>query len=327
LRENNMQILNNGWIRKGSVIGFPHYWQYPAKTEEWVYESLTTQDKKSKFVEFIAFPWATLIDLLNRGKYEKANKLISALDNLPPKTTLIRASACQHINIKTILYIFEKIKLTDLFWAHKIENENEIYNIRLHPMALYPVAYYYRKNLNIKPFSQRKYLYSFIGAHDEGGYISKIREKIFDLPINNYSVIVKRHSWHFEKQVYGEQIQDVPMSLDEINISKMYMNQYIDVMLESQYCLCPSGSGPNSIRLWESLAFNTSPIVLSDGLDLPENIKKIGLIKIKENNLNKYISDLIFKDSVKDIYSKINVNDFIKNITHDLFDNNFIIRK
>jgi len=33
--------------------------------------------------------------------------------------------------------------------------------------------------------------------------------------------------------------------------------------------LCPSGSGPNSIRLWESLAAGAIPVVLADTLELP----------------------------------------------------------
>ena len=28
--------------------------------------------------------------------------------------------------------------------------------------------------------------------------------------------------------------------------------------------MCPSGSGPNSIRLWESIAYGAIPVVLSD---------------------------------------------------------------
>ena len=42
-------------------------------------------------------------------------------------------------------------------------------------------------------------------------------------------------------------------------------------MNDSKYTLCPSGSGPNSIRLWEALAVGSLPIVLSDNLDLPNH--------------------------------------------------------
>ena len=35
--------------------------------------------------------------------------------------------------------------------------------------------------------------------------------------------------------------------------------------------MCPSGSGPNSIRLWESLAVGSIPILLADTLELPHH--------------------------------------------------------
>ena len=39
--------------------------------------------------------------------------------------------------------------------------------------------------------------------------------------------------------------------------------------MSEQYCLCPSGTGPNSIRLWEAIAFKSIPVILSDNLALP----------------------------------------------------------
>ena len=46
---------------------------------------------------------------------------------------------------------------------------------------------------------------------------------------------------------------------------------YNDYLLKSVFSLCPSGSGPNSIRLWESLGIGTIPVVLADTLDLPKH--------------------------------------------------------
>ena len=40
-------------------------------------------------------------------------------------------------------------------------------------------------------------------------------------------------------------------------------------MANSKFSLCPSGSGPNSIRFWESLSFGTIPVLLSDTYVLP----------------------------------------------------------
>ena len=46
---------------------------------------------------------------------------------------------------------------------------------------------------------------------------------------------------------------------------------YNKILLSSRYSLCPSGSGPNSIRFWESLACGSIPVLLADTLDLPYN--------------------------------------------------------
>ena len=57
-------------------------------------------------------------------------------------------------------------------------------------------------------------------------------------------------------------------------------------MNDSKYTLCPSGSGPNSIRLWEALAVGSIPIVLSDNLDLPNHeLMYDSILKIRESDL------------------------------------------
>jgi hypothetical protein len=39
-------------------------------------------------------------------------------------------------------------------------------------------------------------------------------------------------------------------------------------LLDSVFSRCPSGSGPNSILLWESLGFRCIPVLLADTLQL-----------------------------------------------------------
>lgn len=321
----NMEVLKGGWVKRGSVIAFPHEWQRPAKTEEWVYQTLVHKQVSSVFVEFIAFPWATLIDLIQRDKKEKAEKLISVLSELPPKRTLIRATACQHINPRVIEFFLEKLKITDLFWSHKTISQNLLGVTRLHPMALYPVAYFDGASNIVKPFSERRYLYSFIGAYDQQGYISQIREAIFNLPRSNRSHVLKRDKWHFESFVYGEQINGNELPKSEIESSKLAMNQYIETMQESVVSLCPSGAGPNSIRLWEALAMRSFPLILSDSLDLPSVLLNRGFHKTSESSLSETIINIesgsfdincLFFDSPEE---------FIENITCDLFSKEFIL--
>lgn len=43
---------------------------------------------------------------------------------------------------------------------------------------------------------------------------------------------------------------------------------YLDAICQSWFTLCPTGSGPNSIRIFESLALGSVPIILSRDLHL-----------------------------------------------------------
>jgi len=320
-----VEVLKSGWTKQGSVIAFPHEWQRPAKTEEWVYETLIAKQVNSMFVEFIAFPWATLIDLIQRGKKERAQQLISVLAELPPKKALVRATACQHIYPHVIEECLKKLRITDLFWSHKVTSENSLGVIRLHPMALYPVAYFDGVIEEVKPFEERKYLYSFMGAYDKQGYISSIREEIFNLPNSKRAHVLKRDNWHFEREVYGAQINDIELQDSEIENLQQAMNQYKDTMLDTVVSLCPSGAGPNSIRLWESLAMGSFPLILSDKLELPQYLINRGFYKTSENSLSEKIIEI---ES-----GRFNINcsffgspdEFIANITRDLFTREFIL--
>ena len=40
-------------------------------------------------------------------------------------------------------------------------------------------------------------------------------------------------------------------------------------MQRSVFALCPSGSGPNSIRLWAAFGYGAIPVILADHLWLP----------------------------------------------------------
>jgi len=56
--------------------------------------------------------------------------------------------------------------------------------------------------------------------------------------------------------------------------------------LNSRYSLCPSGSGPNSIRFWESLAVGSIPVLLADTLDLPKCFEWYkAIIRLPEKDL------------------------------------------
>ena len=85
---------------------------------------------------------------------------------------------------------------------------------------------------------------------------------------------------------------------NELNRNEVEKNtfQYELYLIDSKFSLCPSGSGPNSIRFWESLAYGSIPVLLADTLELPKHeLWEDAIIKVEEKNL----------EMVPDILSKI----------------------
>ncbi|MBA1446870.1 MAG: glycosyltransferase family 47 protein [Chromatiales bacterium] len=263
---------SHSWERSGSLLTFPQGWQRPAKTEEWVYEQCLDQLPESVFSQLVCFPWATLIDLLRSNRQPKAIPYLNALALVPPRNTLIRATVCQHIYAMDMLEWFHRLNITDLYWSHAVKDAREVEGIRIHPFPLYPVRCFdnFCTDYNGgKLPSERRYLYSFIGAYDANLYISPVRKWILELPVHSDAFVSGRNEWHYEKQVYHQQIGGFEIADGDQKSHLQQSEEYSRVMADSVFCLCPSGSGPNSIRLWEALGFGCIPVILSDNLLLP----------------------------------------------------------
>lgn len=264
-------MVPESWKCVQNVLAFPYGWQRPAKTEEWAFQQCLSNMSQNRFSQVLCFPWATIIDLQRKGKLEQAKFYLTALRQTPPRTTLIRATVCQHIYAMDMLPWFKQLKMTDLFWSHATYCQRQVEGIHIHAFPLYPVcaAEGDRQREDCIPPHRRRYLYSFIGAYEPSLYLTEARRWIFGLPPRDDAYIERRSEWHFEGAVYGEQIGGVMQSKADLQRQRIREQQYVKVMRQSLFSLCPSGSGPNSIRLWESLGFGCIPVILSDTLRLP----------------------------------------------------------
>jgi hypothetical protein len=274
----------SGWQRTGSVLALPVDWQRPARTEEWAYERCLASLPQSPFLEVVCFPWATLIDLFRKGEHDRTHRYIRTLRAAPPRATLVRATICQHISAKDMLPWFHQLKITDLFWSHATTQELELEGIRVHPFPLYPVRCADQPIEMLTrgvPLAERSYLYSFIGAYEPGLYLSSSRQWIFELPRRPDAYVVRRRQWHYEQDVYGEQVHGAAFTAAQRREQQVFSSAYSAVIRETKFALCPSGSGPNSIRLWEALGHGAIPVILSDSHRLPgstEQWKKAAII-------------------------------------------------
>ena len=75
-------------------------------------------------------------------------------------------------------------------------------------------------------------------------------------------LVVSRNKVDFDK------FYSVPDIHDEVDIDQKLVDraapiEFARILQESIFSLCPSGFGPNSMRLWESIGWGSIPVVLS----------------------------------------------------------------
>jgi hypothetical protein len=289
-------------------------WQKPVITELNIFDNLVKMRKLP--YNYIAFPWANYIDNKWSNKYDMLEHIIdseinsqSIIDSNKTYFTVI-----QHIEFRNYIEKLVKLNIKYIFTPHKMGDdyilENK-FNIYIIPISLYPKQY--NKYTN-KPFIrnyEKKYLTSFIGLITHINMISNIRQEIYNEFKDKSDCFIKVNSqWYYENNVYGEQHTTEIISEDII---------YKNNLFETKFALCPSGTGPNSIRLWEALSFGCIPVILSDLLILPiiPNIDYSDFcIFWKENNIDKLYDYLKSIDDAKITeMSKNGINMFIKHFS------------
>jgi len=256
-----------------NYIAYNKDWQFPAITEQHAFIMIRDNDLYDKDSIYIAFPWATLIDLLHE-KDDRSDLFLDVLTQIKKK---IRGkkniiTVCQHINMLRYQNIFAEVGITDLFWTHAIKNQVTLpkyQEVKIHPFPLYPV----QVNNRYDSYDEREFLYSFVGARAADFYLTQSRNYIIDILSEDIKgLILGRDTWHYNKIVYDHQIKkEVDSNTNLIDNSASV--EFQDIVKKSIFSLCPSGSGPNSIRLWESIGFGAIPVILADTYLPPGNLE------------------------------------------------------
>jgi len=251
----------------GDVTNIP--WQFPATTELLAYQKFSELVPDNAKTGYAAFPWATLIDYMLHNP-SRATQLLSLHQRITKqnenRTTVV--TVCQHVHMLEFQYLFAEAGITDIFWAHKTKGIDVLPsypNIRIHEFPLFPVQ---APGEPGRKGGKRRYLFSFVGARGSY-YLTDVRQHICELLSNDKrGLIIERQNWHYDSVVYHKQILGRKNSAgpDATN-----SRQFRDALHESIFTLCPSGSGPNSIRLWEAIAAGSIPVILSDNYAPPGN--------------------------------------------------------
>lgn len=187
-------------------------------------------------IDYVGVPWAPIINY---------RRLDSLRISIPFKNGV---TVCQHIGYRDLFPILENSGIKTLFTPHC---DTEGRNLEILP---FPIV----SPFTLKPNPDKNILYSFVGCNhyqvlnNKGEWVSsRLRSDIFELKKKKRARIVERNNWHFS-----------------VN-SRSDTEEYIDTLERSRFSICPRGTGPSTVRFWESLQAGAIPILLSDNLFLP----------------------------------------------------------
>jgi len=269
---------------KSNGCDHSHFWQYPCATEKQALKNHIALnigeniDKHKKVAHtYLGLPWATYID--RKLPYLKEfDYIASRLAELKSQCRALGYklhvhTVCQHIHWQRIADWFKKLEVTDLHLSHCeyrfLENGDPwTYSIHSWPLIAAsiegldaPVV-----NESLKPIDERLYLVSFVGAQMPH-YRSNVRlllQKEFCAKKETDVLFELRHEWHYNKIVYEEQVAGRMLKSNDLKRQHDGMSRYNKIILKSIYSLCPEGAGPNTLRIWESLALGAIPVIIAD---------------------------------------------------------------
>jgi hypothetical protein len=187
---------------------------------------------------------------------------MAVLDSLIPRLRPYKhvLTVCQHIRALQYVELFKRAGVTDLYWSHATRLSISA-PCHVHPFPLFPVQ---RPLATPKPLDERPLLFSFVGARANKWYLTQTRNHVIDLMSkDSRGIVIARNQWHFNEVVYDHQIRGTSSSEHGL-VNQDYTSEYQRLLADSVFSICPSGTGPNSIRLWESIEFGTIPVILSE---------------------------------------------------------------
>ena len=250
---------------KGSIISVNSNeikWQLPVCTEKFYFYNHAFIDAKIEEY-YVSFPWATFIDrlmVLDGEAIRKVKNIISMKDGKKHTT-------CQHIRWNSLVDLWEEIGITDVHLSHYEKSIKDTNKIKFHPWALIAANYENKDRsmgLKVKANKNKKYLASFIGAY-KSYYRSTIRLDLKDILGREEQIVYEiKDEWFYEKIVFGHQVKNEKLSSEYMEFYEKETQRYNNILSDSIFSLCPEGTGPNTIRLWESMAIGVIPVIFSD---------------------------------------------------------------
>lgn len=265
-------------------------WQSPAYTEKFYFYNHAFIDAKIKEY-YVSFPWATFID----KHMFLDDKHLGKIKNITSTKEGKKHTICQHIRWRQLIDLWEEIGITDVHLSHYEKDTKDTDRIKFHSWALVAANYENKDrsmDLKVKANKSKKYLASFIGAYKES-YRNTIRLDLKNILEKEKQVIYEvKDEWFYEKIVFGHQVKNEKLPNEYLESYEKETQRYNSILSDSIFSLCPEGTGPNTIRLWESMAIGVIPVIFSDDWIPPK------ITELEWNDFAVFIKNKDIKDTI-----------------------------
>ena len=256
------------------------FWQFPCRTEAAAFAlhaALAEAPFDGRAVHvYLGLPWATWIDRQRVDPERRQTRREIAMQRVrlagfrhalrEVGVDLRVHTVCQHVYWRELLGTWRELGVSDAWLSHAPAAGDvgaAIGDLVLHPWRLFAVNVedpHRRAGLRIgvDP-ADKPLLASFIGTHAPH-YLSDVRLRLKGFAAEPGFHIELTERWHFEDVVYRHQVY-----LDPLEASyrvDQTVDHYNRVLSDSVFSLCPAGAGANTLRLWESLAVGSVPVLL-----------------------------------------------------------------
>ena len=259
------------------------FWQYPAATEKQALQNHlgllpgSNLDLARKTLHtYLGLPWATFID-----KKQRPDELLPVvqaelrgLHRLAEELgyRLRVHTVCQQIHWRRMVDAWTEMGITDVHLSHAtrdIDTQAAGWPFQVHSWPLFAPNIEVperRAGLVVGKRSQdKRYFASFVGAHMRH-YRSDARLQLaqWAKASRRPNVMVEvGEEWHFNRVVYQEQVAHKALAAEDTAAMAESARRYNAVLSDSVFSLCPEGAGPNTLRLWESMAVGSIPVVVA----------------------------------------------------------------
>lgn len=245
------------------------------KTEQNIFELLFKE--KNRLSENFGYIGVPIADNINKFGVPNTQKIINDIEN--KFSNFKKIYVCQHIHVNLLNFYNNTV-----FTPHSLNSDKRI--VIPHYNALI-------RESEFIPAEKRKYRFSFFGAfnsHPVRGQLMQFNS--VDTPVMDTG------AWHYYKTESERE---------------KFKNSYIDNLCQTVFSLCPEGTGVSTIRLYESMASGSIPVLFND-VKVPEIVEPYCLrttVNTLEQDLNNF-SDVNDKcQKLHEIYWKNLSNDMM----------------